>query len=89
MGHMLKWIASLLALFLASVACDVGVRLTPTIPDNLELSVLISPPDKGYVEIDGAIITSGVDVPFPEGSWSTSSPSPAMPAGSSPAGSAT
>ena len=67
MDRMMKWVASLLVLLLSSVACDVGFGLPTPVPDTVELSVLISPPDKGYVEIDGAIITSGVAVPFPGG----------------------
>ncbi len=67
MDHMVRWTASLVVMLLSAVACDLGLRLPTTVPDNVELSVLIGPPDKGYVEIDGAIITSGVGVPFPGG----------------------
>ena len=67
MDHMVRWAASLVVVLLSTVACDLGLRLPTTVPDNVELSVLIGPPDKGYVEIDGAIITSGVGVPFPGG----------------------
>ncbi len=47
--------------------CEVGVSLPAQVPDTVEFSVLISPADKRYVEVDGAIITSGVAVPFQEG----------------------
>ena len=67
MNGRLKPLLTLVLLFLVSAACELGLGLPTPVPDQVELSVLIRPPDKGYVEVDGAIINSGIAVGFPGG----------------------
>ena len=48
--------------FLIFTACTVGIGDADPPPSEVELAVLVLPPDKGYVEIDGADIESGVTI---------------------------
>ena len=65
MDRAIKW-ASFLAIVFLLAACDLGVEVTTPVPEpeEVELSVLVSPQDKGYVEVDGSIVTPGAAVPF-------------------------
>ena len=65
MNRTMVLLTALVALFLVSAACELGVGIPTPVPDQVELSVLVRPADKGYVEIDGAVITSGIPVGFP------------------------
>ena len=62
MNRTIKWPFSLVILFLFLTACEIGIAQPTTVPGEVELSVLIQPPDKGYVEMDGSLLTSGVAV---------------------------
>ncbi|MDP6453294.1 MAG: hypothetical protein QF898_08310, partial [SAR202 cluster bacterium] len=70
MNRTIMWATALTMVFLFSTACELGIEVStpiPQTPDDVELSVLIVPPDRGYVEIDGSIITSGIAVPINHG----------------------
>ena len=68
MNRTILWAFLLLVLFWSSTACQFGIAVpTPPASEEVELSVLIHPADKGYVEIDGSIITPGASVPVKRG----------------------
>ena len=67
MDNAIKWASSLAILLLFSAACQIGIGEPTPVPEQVELSVLVGPSDKGYVEIDGSIITPGIPVPVKHG----------------------
>ena len=67
MNRTIKWIFVLSVLFLSSAACEFGIAVPTPASDEVELSVLVQPADKGYVEIDGSITATGVSVPVKRG----------------------
>ncbi len=70
MMHTFKFVAAMAILLLVSTACELGISAStpvPAAPEDVELSVLISPAGVGYVEYDGAIIDDGVAVPVKDG----------------------
>ena len=69
MNRKIKWAASLVIVLLVSAACELGVvKSTPTpVPEQVQLSVLVQPADKGFVELDGSLITPGIAVPVKTG----------------------
>ena len=67
MNRTIKWISSLVIVLLFSTACELGLGGPTYVPEPVELSVLVLPSDKGYVEIDGSIITPGIPVQVKKG----------------------
>ena len=63
----IKLASLLLVLLLASAACELGISVPTPAPDGVELSVLVEPAGKGYVELDGSLISPGVAVPVNHG----------------------
>ena len=67
MNRTIKWAFLLLALFWSSTACEFGIAVPTPASEEVELSVLVQPADKGYVEMNGSIIAPGVSVPVKRG----------------------
>ena len=67
MNRTIGWASAVVAVFLFSAACELGLGLPTPAPEGVELSVLIQPADKGYVELDGSLMSAGVAVPVKRG----------------------
>ncbi len=67
MDHIVRRAASLVVMLLSAVGCNFGLRIPTAVPDSVERSVLIGPPDEGYVEIAGAfeVFVKGAPFVFP------------------------
>ena len=67
MNRTIRWALSLGILFLFLAVCQMGSGAPTSPPEEVELAVLIRPPEVGYVEVDGSSINSGVTVEVKRG----------------------